>query len=316
MIEFFRYLYFTQFIPNTLYAKAGFELQQILGGMKYIIDSYKSIFGGFGFILLIPLIISLKHIKTNEIIFISVLIISIFSFSIVLIGGDHFANGRYLMPIIPFIVILIGIGFEIILKLIDVNIVKYIFIFIFLFAFFIKAGTFLLNTNHIVIFHTSKHKLETLEASAKSKINKSISDSRTAMLTFKEMGIALKRFSATNSIATVPIGAIGYFSKLKIYDMVGLTEPQIAKENFDPNYIDSWRPGHDKGNGEFILSKKPTFIQIIDYFTKIPQAEPDQFAMQYKSVAEIWESKDFHMNYQFSPIKLENGWYYNLYKRK
>jgi len=63
------------------------------------------------------------------------------------------------------------------------------------------------------------------------------------------------------------------------------------------------------------LSRKPDYIQLIDPLTSVPTPGLDEFANQYKSKVEIWESPEFHTNYEFFPIQTEEGWYYNLYRR-
>jgi hypothetical protein len=33
-------------------------------------------------------------------------------------------------------------------------------------------------------------------------------------------------------------------------------------------------------------------------------------------VKDIWESEEFHQDYDFYPVEVIEGWYYNLFKRK
>jgi hypothetical protein len=118
-----------------------------------------------------------------------------------------------------------------------------------------------------------------------------------------------------DSIALVPIGAIGFYSGMTVYDMVGLVDPTIAHEPFSQEYIkSSWRPGHDKGDGLYILQLMPTYILIVDRLTYEPLSGVDDWALQYKSIAEIWNSPQFHEEYHFCPIRI-SGWYINLYCR-
>ena len=118
-----------------------------------------------------------------------------------------------------------------------------------------------------------------------------------------------------DSIALVPIGAIGYYSGMDVYDMVGLVDETIAHEPFAQEFIkESWRPGHDKGDGLYILQREPTYILIVDRLTDEPLPGVDDWALQYKSVVEIWNSPQFQADYQFCPIKTK-GWYINLYCR-
>ena len=132
---------------------------------------------------------------------------------------------------------------------------------------------------------------------------------------FITMGKALQAHAAPGqSIATVPIGAIGYFSGLRVIDMAGLTDPYIAHQPLDLKYAASWNPGHDKGDGLYILSQRPDFIQLVDRLTSQPLPGVDEVGQQFKSVVEIWAAPEFHELYQFAPLRVEGGWYYNLYR--
>jgi hypothetical protein len=131
------------------------------------------------------------------------------------------------------------------------------------------------------------------------------------------MGKALDRIgSPDQSIALMPIGAVGYFSGMKVFDMAGLTDPYIAHEPFDPNYVLSARPGHEKGDGRYILSKRPNYIQLVDRLTSQPLTGIDDLGRTYKSVVEIWNDPEFLNLYEFYPVQVEGNWYYNLYRLK
>jgi hypothetical protein len=134
---------------------------------------------------------------------------------------------------------------------------------------------------------------------------------------FVVMGKALRDIAEPgDSIALVPIGAIAYYSEMIVYDMVGLVDPVIAHEPFVPEFIEaSWRPGHDKGDGLYILQHEPTYILIVDRLTYEPVSGVDDWALQYKSIVEIWGSPKFHAQYRFCPFRITGGWYINLYCR-
>jgi hypothetical protein len=113
----------------------------------------------------------------------------------------------------------------------------------------------------------------------------------------------------------VPIGAIGYFSKINVIDMVGLVDPIIAHEKLDEERIKKWTAGHTKGDGKYILSRKPEYIQLTDYLTRKPLEVPHKRSLQFTSVEQIWESEEFHHDYNFYPVEVIDGWYYNLFRR-
>jgi hypothetical protein len=134
---------------------------------------------------------------------------------------------------------------------------------------------------------------------------------------FNIMGETLRQIASKDDyIAAVPIGAIGYLSKINVIDMVGLVDPVIAHEQFSPNAVRKWTPGHTKGDGKYILSRKPKYIQLTDYLTRKPLEKPHKRSTQFVSVNEIWESEEFHRDYEFHPVEVIDGWYYNLFRRK
>ena len=147
--------------------------------------------------------------------------------------------------------------------------------------------------------------------------NNNLTEGYNWQVGFIKMGKTLNRISKPGqTIAVIPVGAIGYFSRIKILDMAGILNSDIAREPFVEKYIKNWRPGHNKGDGYYILSQKPEYIQLVDYLTTSPQSVPGSHGLFFKSVIEIWNSPVFHSEYEFYPIKLSEGIYYNLYRRK
>ena len=61
------------------------------------------------------------------------------------------------------------------------------------------------------------------------------------------------------SIACVPIGAVGYYSGLRVYDMLGLTDRHIARR---PAPLGEGWAGHEKHDGPYILSREPTYLLL------------------------------------------------------
>ena len=73
-----------------------------------------------------------------------------------------------------------------------------------------------------------------------------------------------------------PIGAVGYFSRLHIYDMFGLVDREVARRPVtDAEMRNPWRPpGHHKGvPKEFFLSREPTWLNATFLPAKILEPE-------------------------------------------
>ena len=62
------------------------------------------------------------------------------------------------------------------------------------------------------------------------------------------------------SIAVVPIGAVAYYSKLEVRDMLGLTDRHIARR--DPSGLGQGWAGHEKHDGQYILGRRPTYLLL------------------------------------------------------
>lgn len=309
-----KWIYFGYPLPNTYYAKTA-DLDtlsfQIMGGAMYLYKSLALTLAGLGipFLLLLASVVKAKrnHTFTYPLdqAYTALMILCSWG-GIIASGGDHFMFGRFLMPTLPLITILIvGVGLS---QYFKDNMKTPAF-----------KTAFLALLTLIPVFSWQPWAFIYPEFKKTS-----LPQPNTSRLEYFEswhsgfiaMGKTLQaNFPEDQSIAAVPIGAIGYYSNMQVIDMVGLVDSVIAHEPLDPNYAKTWRPGHDKGDGLYILSKKPDYIQFIDHLTSQPLPGLDGHAKQYKSIMEIWGSPEFHSHYEFFPIQTEEGWYYNLYRR-
>lgn len=94
------------------------------------------------------------------------------------------------------------------------------------------------------------------------------------VLRWAAVGRYLRDHERGATIATVPIGAIGYFSGLRTIDLVGLTEPRIARgrgrvppERMIRNWI-----GHERHDTAWVLSQRPDLI-VMTKFASTPFTE-------------------------------------------
>lgn len=92
-------------------------------------------------------------------------------------------------------------------------------------------------------------------------------------------------------VAAVGIGALGYYSGARILDMVGLTDPIVARSKVAPT-TDMAFPGHQRSNTRYVLSKGPHYIMI-------PERDPSFFKLP--ALIELWEDPEFQRSYVFDP---------------
>jgi hypothetical protein len=82
---------------------------------------------------------------------------------------------------------------------------------------------------------------------------------------WREVGLWLAANTPPDAtIACVPVGAIGYYSRRRIIDMVGLTDRHIARRKMTAGQV-----GHQKHDGPYVLSRRPDIlllgnVQVLD----------------------------------------------------
>jgi len=310
-----RWSYFGYFFPNTYYAKTGGGLYQITGGFLYTVKALR-LFYGFGWIpiIIVMIFINKKMFSEKGLFLFSLGLISIAT--TIFIGGDHFHFGRFVLPVLPLLFVFFPPAFD---KMQSAQI-KYLklnaryrsaVILIILVSLLLSKHVYQEAFNGFQ--NLIKGKKETLAVYDLSAEEDIIDWQHGFIIMGKTLHqIALK----DDYIAVVPIGAIGYYSKINVIDMVGLVDPVIAHEQFSPESVRKWTAGHTKGDGKYILSRKPKYIQLTDYLTRKPLEVPHERSTQFVSVKEIWESEVFHQDYEFYPVEVIDGWYYNLFRRK
>ena len=297
--------YFGVLFPNSYYAKVGGGMYQFKGGLSYFFIHGKKLFSK-GWFILIPIMALFFFDKINykQVFLLGLALISVII--TILNGGDHFDYARFLLPVLPLFLILIPSSLKKAYTLLKLKINYTIFCFI--------IPTIILAVN----FNQPMYSEWLFKPDKPIAVeNNNFAEDYKWQVGFIKMGKALRNISSPGeTIAVIPVGAIGYFSQMNVLDMAGILNSDIAREPFVEKYIMHWRPGHNKGDGYYILAHKPKYIQLVDYLTTTPQSVPGPHGLFFKSVIEIWNSPEFHSKYEFYPIKLEEGVYYNLYRRK
>jgi hypothetical protein len=297
-----RWSYFGYPFPNTYYAKTGAGLVQWQGGLRYVAANLEALLGGTAGVLILPILLARwRGIRGAGCSYLALLLLT-WWIVVAANGGDHFGGARFLTPTLPFLFVLLASGLSRLLNSLEmVPAFKP-----FLLAIFVAGALCRWQPWSLI-----QPPISVPQADPKTQ------EPLALWLTgFEMMGQALNRIGEPgDSIAAVPVGAIGYLSGMKVIDMVGIVDPVIAHEPFDSTYTASWLPGHDKGDGAYILSRRPTYILIIDHLSSQPIAGPNDHVLQFRSIAEIWESDEFHRNYRFYPVQVTGGWYCNLYRR-
>jgi hypothetical protein len=281
----FRYLYYGYLLPNTFYAKAGFDMSGLTAGLNYFL-SFITGYLLYGALALI-IIFSLHNKKLNYEVTLLFLILTVYSVYVVFIGGDTLAQHRFWLPVLPLIYMLL------IFALIEINnLTKNRYTVFILFAV-VAMGCFNYITNRDEIQRISDREIKLVDRMKLSadKLNE-LQLSKNRKLT----------------IAASTIGALSYYTGADVIDMLGLTDSYIAR---NPQFIDgiSNDPGipwkEKRFNVSYILQRNP------DYILFSTAVRPSAFAERA-----LFTTNEFFQNYYVRFFPLSYGDMLFFFERK
>ncbi|HEY4055738.1 MAG TPA: hypothetical protein VGM39_03990 [Kofleriaceae bacterium] len=223
-----RYAIFGVFAPNTYYAKSGGTWRHAELGLAYMRDAIID----FPLVIFAPLALLVEKHR-RAVIYLLAGAAAWFLFFL-RSGGDLFEYSRLWFPLVPMLsaLALVGVG-QVAVRLARARFVP---VAVLALAVIVRARV----AHTIPPQHTSPRVLE-----------------------WAAVGTYLRAHYPKDAlVATVPIGAIGYYSKLPILDLVGLTEPAIARagRSVPEGSLTRLWIGHERNNTEYVLSRAPRVI--------------------------------------------------------
>ncbi len=279
--ELFRIYYYKEVTANTASAKLDTSFAHLSMGLAYV----KDMFTGCPLCLLaiIPLIVLLysnKNDKQNYNITYSIysfIIINIVYF--IIIGGDFFENHRFFVPLLPWLCLLAAKGIEDIYFKIERTRPKT--------ASIVTISTILtmimLSFNKEVIAET--HGINWITAAGK-------------------LGVALhSTFPKETLVASSHIGALGYYSKLPVLDLLGLTDKTIAHTPINDQIYQTYikrDAGHERFNIKYSLNRNPQIIVPLRGYTSKKATHiseiKESFAMEYVLMGQLQKKRDYFVD--------------------
>lgn len=224
-----RYAIFGQVAPNTFYAKSGGSSAHLALGVRYVIDCVRD----FPLVALSPLaLFTSRRRPVTYVLVAAALWVMFFLRS----GGDTFEYSRLLFPLVPALTV------------------------------FALAGALAV---------TARRTRDALALAATSALTIAVAvraltvhaipaqHANERVVQWAAVGSYLRsHYPKGTLIATVPIGAIGYYSNLPLLDLVGLTEPAIARagRSVPPELLEKRWIAHERNNTAYVLTRAPTVI--------------------------------------------------------
>lgn len=230
----FKLTYYGTLLPNSFYAKTGFDVNQLSSGLQYA-GEFMAHYGFYGAALLVPLFWWRKLTFAGAVIWVFT---SGFTLYIILIGGDVLKVHRFFLPLFGTSAILLVLSLEMALKRFPERIKTAVSV-VALAA--LVAATFILPQSVVKNFNFRERNL-----------TKKMSDKAQLM----------KMSDPTNfSVALTTIGRFSYeLIGHDIIDMLGLTDSTIARHPSGTvkGMHSSWR--EQKHNAAYVLKRKPDYI--------------------------------------------------------
>jgi hypothetical protein len=242
----FKYSYYGSLLPNPFYAKTGFSTEYLKSGLEYV-GLFLKHYGGYGLFLLLPLVCWKKLSTFSQF---SLLIFAGYTLYLILIGGDVLKAHRFFVSVLFFLYLPATEGLY---GLFD-KISRREFVFA---AAVILTGLYAYQFPQSYLVQSAKHEKGLVE----------------------KMTVLGKLFIWHNyaeSFAASTIGAFSYtVGAHRVIDMLGLTEPEIARNPETLAGIESsWKEKHF--NARWVLSQKP---EVILFSTDMKPSSPAERAL-------------------------------------
>ncbi len=298
----FRILYFGDPLPNTYYAKAGASWAQVKRGLVYLAQ-YSMDHESIGLMIVPVGYFLLRGPRVFRLLCAGVAVLWCAS---IWVGGDGLPMYRFALAPLPILLVLQAVLLE--------RIYRHSASRLFQSHRPVKALLFL-----IVVVWGTVH--VTPPAMGSHFINYEY-QKEVEIPRWKSVGMWLRENATEgDSLATVPIGAVSYYSGLVVYDMLGLTDRHIGHLDM-PGMGLGWA-GHEKHDGQYILGRRPTYLLLgnIDVTARprdprgspfIPYTNRNIFDRE----KDVYEGDLLIEIYRSRSVRLETGEYFNFYELK
>ena len=331
--EVLRLTYYGAFLPNTFYAKVGGI--PLSSGLAYLGDFLAA--GAAG--LLLPAgaaVLRFRGARAGG----ALLLLTMLY--VVGVGGDVFGNSRFLVPVLPALVVLAIAGMAdalatprragcLIVACVPATGVWFVFGPV---LALLALGAGLLLPVPVAADSTRFRNLRRVGAGTLAAVaailsllvaDVGIQDLRHPLATSqrsRRVATAWRQFGYFEKmtqraaallreqqppirlLAVGAIGVIGYDSRLPIIDYLGLVNSQIARSAAGASMTDVVVPGHQRSNADYLFARKPDFIIIMK-----KSAEETR---QLPAVSDIWDHPELSARYEW----VEGPGLHSGYRRK
>lgn len=294
-----RHWYFGDWQPNTYYAKAaGVGWHMMPSGLRYFAVYLIGTLFPFALLALLALQ-GLLRTRMPGWWWCLLGVAAVQIGSVIWVGGDHFPLSRFFVPITPVLLLVLAQGWREARQALNRRFATMAQTSLIV-AGYLSGGALLLASLVTAMFYHNDGITF-------------IREGRMA-LSWCDLGKNLARlYPPDTSVGLIPIGAIGFCSKLPIVDFVGLTDREIART---PTDLTKSMPGHGRYNNRYVLkTKKPKLILVQIRQFSMPLPEWAIRKATHLATIELLRNKFFNADYAFHRLVLPNG-YFHYWSRR
>lgn len=280
-----RLFYYGDWFPNTFYTKGSIAVEFLPDGLRYL---FRFILCESPSLILLVYCLTMVHYWRQRFL-LPLISVAAYAVYVVALGGDHMQWFRFMVPILPLLYVAAVRG---------------------LFASPLAVRSawapislvgLILICNLLVTIWQGESGWKKRDAAARH--------GTLAGLYIRE------HWSPQSLVALNTGGSTAFFSKLRCIDMLGLNDKHIARQSADPDPSLPWTrvPGHRKGDGRYVLSRKPDYIIIggSEGYTR-PWFLSDKQIMEKP---EFWENYILEKRFVY-PRHGISGFLFRYFKRK
>lgn len=281
-----RLYYYGALVPNTAFAKSGgFEAME-RWGWPYVVEVAGQSWFHIAWLLVVAGAIAQRGLLKRNLAVI--FLVPCWAAYIVYVGGDYMPFGRFVQPMLPVLYTLAVVGVGLILRA-SVGPSRGL-------PFVFRATAVTLPVIIAVVFFVSQVPDQVREEAKHGDYLLSMREQRRAAANWMDENVpgAL--------VARNGVGAFGYYSDVRVLDMLGLNDRYIARHG---QQYSSFLPGHQTSDADYILRREPDYIMLGNV------KPPHGFA----SEKELAESPEFHEEYDRVLIDPDNGYEIHVWKR-
>lgn len=313
--------YYGALVPNTFHAKVGFTLDTLVRGFQYVRQFSVS---GPGPLLVLPLALVLRRPIDVRLAFAASICVAYLGY-VVIIGGDGLMFSRFITYVLPLLCLLAQEGLRTLTERLAQTGLSWTrairtpattALALLLVVGLSWNGALALLRPTWPWFQDFSSKLH-FPGNGREHSFPFFDQYFTARVA--RAGAWLDRNAPPDALIAANPAGIGYSLRTPVLDMLGLTDPVIARSR--PASLGRGRAGHERGDGRYVLSRKPEYILLGNVAVlPFPLDEEGIHARLYLwSELQIWEDPSFHRDYELVVVRLEDNGpfqYFTFYRRR